>query len=835
MPDPQQTQYRQPFNQWGQYPADQNADADDAQAQAQQRANDINQIGGIDTSAPEQSNMGRPFGNIPYLTRPDSIPNLTMKVQRQAEGNDPFGQLISSGGEMIHDAAMDYGEGEINPNYYDAINAAHDYGRNIKNVFKGHQAEFGDGGIRDRNDVYNLDSRFGENVGLSPADIEEIRGDGLRAEHDIDAADERGEYHNTKDMANSPTRDLAEIYSTALGQYRADPDNFDDNQFYQLRRIHHELARRGLPTEMWNAGRYDTDEEGNRFVETPHASFEEELEHELRRHRDAFHGFHEDVPDFVKRTSRFSDIGRREEDEEEARLEREKERQQRELERNYDAGSDDAGSGDGGWGSGRGFGKSSRTFSFFDSRGRGGRRGVQSDDEDIYVKTPAMPEPSTRDEGPGVFERLRNRFMDWRNRPRDMWEPFEPDVEHEMDEEQFPDASFLGAIDSPLPAEPAEPPAPPAEEPPTYTAPPAAEPAEPPAPPAPRPHFVVPPEPQGEPPRREPQFPAPAEPQAPRARFTVRPAPAIAHAAAPVGEPNPRLAGRRREKVYLPLKLLRTNEIQSMSNPQLKALERDLLMHAHYYERLEGKATVQRGIDAQLKHIRTEMHRRVLDPTIRPLPPHLAEQERQRIAAAQESVRREGAHRMYGYRPPREGQEPELNPNWRRRDPRAIRAALSAEPREEAHYRGAVPELQAPRPAMPVRDEGFARQAPDVQQPAPAATRRRRMAQPLLPTAYGGGELRMDDTQPREPAQIGAVPAERPARRGGLMDWWRRQMDARARRREERERRYFDAGYPDFEEFSEVGEGRPNLRTYRQAAPLIPRTERSLNDIGAIL
>jgi hypothetical protein len=116
-----------------------------------------------------------------------------------------------------------------------------------------------------------------------------------------------------------------------------------------------------------------------------------------------------------------------------------------------------------------------------------------------------------------------------------------------------------------------------------------------------------------------------------------------ARPAAPVGEPNPALAGKAPPEPTLPRAIIRTIDgYRSLNNVQLQAAEQNML------ERLRRSniPDEQMIFEEQIRNIRREMHRRYLDPALAGAGaghPALDAREAVRQQATEEQYRREAA------------------------------------------------------------------------------------------------------------------------------------------------------------------------------------------------
>jgi hypothetical protein len=235
--------------------------------------------------------------NTPYgygTQNADSIPNVTRKVQHTAEGNDPFDQLISAGDDLIHDAALDYGEGEINPNNYDAINAAHDVARVPHTLWQSHKYE--QDYIRPRTQNNALSQSWIRNIG----GINRYRYEGeadnmLRARAEMDFRhDYEGTLSRHKEIPSMQTKDLMTQYADQLHNLRSNPNSHTNEMMSNLRMMHHELARRGINMDV-----FDHEETATREGLQPR------MDEELAQHRKRYHLFHENADKMHARTRRF--------------------------------------------------------------------------------------------------------------------------------------------------------------------------------------------------------------------------------------------------------------------------------------------------------------------------------------------------------------------------------------------------------------------------------------------------------------------------------------------------------------------------------------------------
>jgi hypothetical protein len=222
----------------------------------------------------------------------DTIPNMTRKVQYAAEGNDPFSQLISAGDTLIHRAGQDYGSGQVNPNHYDIVNAMYDMYKAPSRLYNAREDE--NNRIRQNTNNDNLNQSFlnnlGDNIGQAgQSDIE--RYGNMRNLHQED------DENNTAAMniANLSTKDAMDSYHQLLSNVRQNPDQqISTGQLYQMRRLHNELARRGIDTSIFDKA-HNLDDDEQRAM----------IDEEMKNHNNRYHLFHENPLQFHQRTRLF--------------------------------------------------------------------------------------------------------------------------------------------------------------------------------------------------------------------------------------------------------------------------------------------------------------------------------------------------------------------------------------------------------------------------------------------------------------------------------------------------------------------------------------------------
>ncbi|MDR1104279.1 MAG: hypothetical protein LBK92_02845 [Endomicrobium sp.] len=222
----------------------------------------------------------------------DTIPNMTRKVQYAAEGNDFFSQMISAGDTLLHRAGLDYGSGEVNPNHYDIVNAMYDMAKAPSRLYNARADE--NNRIRQNTQNANLNQSFlnnlGDNIGQAgQSDIE--RYGNMRNLHQED------DENNTAAMniANLSTKDAMDAYHQLLSNVRGNPaQQISTGQLYQMRRLHNELARRGIDTSIFDKA-HNLDDDEQRSL----------IDEEMKNHNNRYHLFHENPLEFHQRTRLF--------------------------------------------------------------------------------------------------------------------------------------------------------------------------------------------------------------------------------------------------------------------------------------------------------------------------------------------------------------------------------------------------------------------------------------------------------------------------------------------------------------------------------------------------
>jgi hypothetical protein len=197
---------------------------------------------------------GMPYGEGYGVLNDQDIPNLTRKVQYASEGNDPFSQLISGGDKLIHDANLDYGQGNINPNHYDVVNAIHDTVTMPYTLYQSRKYE----NERVRPFINNrnlLDSSFRDNLGNTFDPVAPLTHDSMLQQVNQHKADSSSGVNTfATDAGQMPTKDLLHTYSRTLNvmQNAARPENVSPEIIARANFMHHELARRGINMQIFN-------------------------------------------------------------------------------------------------------------------------------------------------------------------------------------------------------------------------------------------------------------------------------------------------------------------------------------------------------------------------------------------------------------------------------------------------------------------------------------------------------------------------------------------------------------------------------------------------------
>jgi hypothetical protein len=231
-----------------------------------------------------------PFGT--GLTQSDTIPNVTRKVQYAAEGNNPFSQLISAGDIMIHNAGQDYGSGEVKPNNYDITNALYDIARAPKQLYNARNDE--NDRIRQNTRNENLNQSFLNNMGDN---VSQVGANDIERYGNMTRLHEEDDENNTAAMniANLSTKEAMDAYYELLSKARNNPtQQIPRGQLYQMRRLHNELARRGINTSIFNAEHNLNDDEQRSLIDD-----------EMKNHNNRYHIFHENPEEFHQRTRLF--------------------------------------------------------------------------------------------------------------------------------------------------------------------------------------------------------------------------------------------------------------------------------------------------------------------------------------------------------------------------------------------------------------------------------------------------------------------------------------------------------------------------------------------------
>jgi hypothetical protein len=206
------------------------------------------------TTLTQNQPTGMPYGEGYGVLNDQDIPNLTRKVQYASEGNDPFSQLISGGDRLIHDANLDYGQGNINPNHYDVVNAIHDTVTMPYTLYQSRKYE----NERVRPFINNrnlLDSSFRDNLGNTFDPVAPLTHDSMLQQVNQHKADSSSGVNTfATDAGSMPTKDLLHTYSKTLNvmQNAARPENVSPEIIARANFMHHELARRGINMQIFN-------------------------------------------------------------------------------------------------------------------------------------------------------------------------------------------------------------------------------------------------------------------------------------------------------------------------------------------------------------------------------------------------------------------------------------------------------------------------------------------------------------------------------------------------------------------------------------------------------
>ena len=233
--------------------------------------------------------------NVPFgagVQQSGSIPNMTKKVQYAQEGNDPFSQLISAGDMMIHNAGQDYGSGTENPANYDIVDGLYDLARSPVNRYNARQDE--NNRIRPNTTNTNLNKSFLNNLGPN---VNQTGTNDIERYNNLTRMHQEDDENNTAAMniAHLSTREAMDAYHELLSGMRNDPTKqISSGQLYQMRRLHNELARRGINTTVFDAHSTLTDEERRQLIDQ-----------EMKDHNNRYHMFHEDPQAFHQRTRHF--------------------------------------------------------------------------------------------------------------------------------------------------------------------------------------------------------------------------------------------------------------------------------------------------------------------------------------------------------------------------------------------------------------------------------------------------------------------------------------------------------------------------------------------------